>query len=56
MDDDECDGGSVRKSRRQVARAATHHFLRDFRESMRDVRGSLREQWMRPKSSSDFPV
>lgn len=54
LDEDDVDTG-VRKSRRQVARSATHHFLKEFRDSMRDVRGSFREQWMRPKSVPDNP-
>ena len=52
--EDDVDMGSGRRSRRQVARSATQMFLREFRDSMRDVRGSLRENWLRPKSSSDL--
>lgn len=52
--EDDVDLGSGRRSRRQVARSATQMFLREFRDSMRDVRGSLRENWLRPKSSSDL--
>ena len=52
--EDDVDIGSGRRSRRQVARSATQMFLREFRDSMRDVRGSLRENWLRPKSSSDL--
>ena len=43
----------VRRGRRHVARSATNHFLKEFRDSMRDVRGSLRENWLRPKSGVD---
>ena len=55
---DEVDGDTradrhVRRSRRHVARSATNHFLKEFRDSMRDVRGSLRENWLRPKSGVD---
>ena len=50
--EDDVDHGSGRRSRRQVARSATQMFLREFRDSMRDVRGSLRENWLRPKSST----
>ena len=52
--EDDVDLGSGRRSRRQVARSATQMFLREFRDSMRDVRGSLRENWLRPKSSTDL--
>ena len=52
--EDAADGGGARRSRRAVARSATQTFLKEFRESVRDVRGSLRDNWLRPKSSSDF--
>ena len=42
------------KSRRQVARAATQHFISEFRESFRDIRGSFRENWLRPRSNTDW--
>ena len=41
----------VRKSRTKVARSATHHFMKELRESVRDVRGSIRDNIKnRPKS------
>ena len=52
--EDDLDMGSGRTSRRQEARSGTQLFLREFRDSMRDVRGSLRENWLRPKSSTDL--
>ena len=42
------------KSRRGVARAATSHFISEFRESFRDIRGSFRENWMRSRSNTDW--
>ena len=41
------------KSRRDVARTATNHFISEFRESFRDIRGSFRENWLRPRSLAD---
>ena len=41
----------MRKSRTKVARSATHHFMKEIRESVRDVRGSIRANMKnRPKS------
>ena len=45
---------SAMKSRRHVARAATHHFISEFRESFRDIRGSFRENWLRPRLNTDW--
>jgi len=40
-----------RKSRTKVARSATHHFMKELRDSVRDVRGSIRANIkIRPKS------
>ena len=52
FDSDETD--AAMKSRRHVARAATHQFLSEFRESFRDIRGSFRENWLRPRSVTDW--
>jgi len=48
--------GEERKSRRAVARAATHNFMQDLRSSMRDVRGSLIKQRPRTFSTTAHPV
>ena len=41
----------MRNSRTKVARSATHHFMKEIRESVRDVRGSIRANMKnRPKS------
>jgi len=48
--------GEERKSRRAVARAATHNFMQDLRSSMRDVRGSLIKQRPRAFSTTAHPV
>ena len=42
------------RKRRHVARAATHQFISEFRESIRDIRGSFRENWLRPKTAADY--
>ena len=42
------------KKRRHVARAATNQFISEFRESIRDIRGSFRDNWLRHKSLLDI--
>ena len=43
-----------RKHRHQVKRSVTHahQFLKEFRDSMRDVRGSLKDSLLRPRTGT----
>ena len=42
------------RKRRHVARAATHQFISEFRDSIRDIRGSFRDNWLRHKSLTEL--